>query len=98
MRKLRRLICILAIAICSSVDTSAQEIAGSLGGTILDAGGGALSGARVSAVQTETGLVRTATTDSRVAYVLVELLVGHYRMEAQAKDSRSTYKRESCWT
>jgi hypothetical protein len=30
MRKLRRLICILAIAICPSVNTSAQEIAGSI--------------------------------------------------------------------
>jgi Carboxypeptidase regulatory-like domain len=85
MRKLTRLICILAIAIYPSVNTLAQEIAGSIRGTILDASGGAVSGARVSAIQTETGLVRTATTDSQGAYVLVELLVGHYRLEAQAK-------------
>jgi hypothetical protein len=85
MRQLRRLICILAIAIYPSVNTTAQEIAGSIRGTILDASGGAVSGARVSAIQTETDLVRTATTDSQGAYVLVELLVGHYRLEAQAK-------------
>jgi hypothetical protein len=85
MRKLRRLIGILAMAICPSVNTAAQEIAGSIRGTILDASGGAVSGVRVSAIQTETGLVRTAATDSQGAYVLVELLVGHYRLEAQAK-------------
>ena len=85
MRKLRRLIGILAMAICPSVNTAAQEIAGSIRGTILDASGGAVSGARVSAIQTETGLLRTAATDSQGAYVLVELLVGHYRLEAQAK-------------
>src|SRR5580692_8642216 len=85
MRKLRELICILAMAIYPSVNTSAQEIAASIRGTILDASGGAVSGARVSVIQTETGLVRTAITDSQGAYVLVELLVGHYRLEAEAK-------------
>jgi hypothetical protein len=41
MRELRRLICILASAIYARVNTSAQEIAGSLRGTIRDASGGA---------------------------------------------------------
>ena len=85
MRYFRKLIFILAMTICSSLATSAQEIAGSLRGTVQDASGGVVSGARVSAIQTETGLVRTAITDSQGAYVLVELLVGHYRLEAEAK-------------
>src|ERR1700722_10066312 len=85
MWKLRKLICILTITMYPSVRLSAQEIAGSMRGTILDASGGAVSGGQVSAIQTETGLVRTTTTDSQGGYVLVELLVGHYRLEAQAK-------------
>ena len=85
MRKLRRLILTLVIATYPILSVSAQEIAGSIRGTVLDASGGVVSGAKVIAVQTETGLVRAATTDSQGAYVLVELLVGHYRLEAEAK-------------
>jgi hypothetical protein len=84
MRNLSRLICALTIGILSSLSASAQEIAGSIRGTVLDASGGVVSGATVTAVQTETGLERTATTDSQGAYVFVELRVGHYRLEAQA--------------
>src|SRR5580704_251128 len=85
MRNLRKLICTLAIGSYPILSVSAQEIAGSIRGTVLDGSGGVVSGAKVIAVQTETGLVRAATTDSQGAYVLVELLVGHYRLEAEAK-------------
>jgi hypothetical protein len=85
MRNVRRLICMLAIAIYASLSASAQEIAGSIRGTVWDASGGVVSGARVRAIQTETGLERMATTDSQGAYVLVELPVGHYRLETEAK-------------
>jgi len=85
MRNLRRLICMLVIAICASLSAPAQEIAGSIRGTVWDASGGIVSGARVTAIQTETGLERMATTDSQGTYVLVELPVGHYRLETEAK-------------
>src|SRR5271163_3868565 len=88
MRNFRRLICVLAfatIALFTCTNASTQEIAGSIRGTVLDASGATVSGASVTAIQTETGLVRTATTDSQGSYTLVELLVGHYRIEAEAK-------------
>ncbi|MGC0775269.1 MAG: carboxypeptidase regulatory-like domain-containing protein [Candidatus Acidiferrum sp.] len=85
MRNLRSLICILAVAMYSSLNASAQEIAGSIRGTVQDASGAIVSGAKVTAVQTETGLERTVTTDSLGAYVFVELPIGHYRLEAEAK-------------
>jgi Carboxypeptidase regulatory-like domain len=95
MRNLGRLICILAIAIYPSLNVSAQEIAGSIRGTVLDASGATVSSVKVTAVQTETGLARTATTDSQGVYDFVELPIGHYRLEVETKDSRSTFKRES---
>src|SRR5271155_2553477 len=88
MRNFRRLIWVLAfatIALFTCTNASTQEIAGSIRGTVLDASGATVSGASVTAIQTETGLVRTATTDSQGSYTLVELLVGHYRIEAEAK-------------
>src|SRR5580693_10815569 len=85
MRNLGKLIFILAIAIYTSLNASGQEIAGSIRGTILDASGATVSGARITAIQTETGLERTTATDAQGAYVFVELPIGHYRLEAQAK-------------
>src|SRR5580692_1847245 len=86
MRNFSRWICILAVAVfCAAPSTAAQEIAGSIRGTILDASGAVVSGAKITAVQTETGLERTVTTDSQGVYVFVELPVGHYRFAAEAK-------------
>src|SRR5277367_4207818 len=85
MRNFGRLICILAIAIYPSLNASAQEIAGSIRGTVLDASGATVSSAKVTAVQTETGLARTAATDSQGVYDFVELPIGHYRIEVEAK-------------
>jgi hypothetical protein len=85
MRNFRRLIFILTIAIYPSLRVSAQEIAGSIRGTVVDSSGAAVSDARITAVQTETGLVRTTATDTQGVYVFVELPIGHYRLEAEAK-------------
>src|SRR5579863_3311457 len=39
----------------------------------------------ITAKQTETGLTRAAVTDRQGEYVLVELPIGHYQLEVQAK-------------
>ena len=39
----------------------------------------------ISATQTETGLARNAKTDRSGAYVLLELPVGHYSLQIEAK-------------
>ena len=78
-------VCLLALALFGAVRAAGQEIAGSIRGAVLDATGAVVSGARVAAVQTETGLVRSTTSDGLGGYVFVELPVGHYRIEAEAK-------------
>jgi len=85
MKVCRLGVCLLGLALFSGARAAAQEIAGSIRGTVLDASGAVVSGARVSAVQTETGLARNMTSDAAGAYVFVELPVGHYRIEAEAK-------------
>jgi hypothetical protein len=80
-----RLGCVLALVLNVASRVSAQEIAGSIRGTVLDATSGAVQGASVNAKQTETGLTRTATTDRTGAYILLELPVGHYELQVEAK-------------
>ena len=75
---------LLVVTAFSAAVSSAQDISASIRGTVTDEGGGAVSGVRVTAINTETGLQRAAISNSLGAYVLVELPVGHYRLEAEA--------------
>jgi Carboxypeptidase regulatory-like domain/TonB dependent receptor len=79
---------LVVCALIVSFSSSAQETTGSIRGTVLDASGGSVSGATVSATQTETGLVRSVSTDSTGAFHILALPVGHYRVEAEAKGFR----------
>jgi len=62
---------------------SAQQITGSIRGTVTDPSSAAVEGAAVSARQTETGFTRATTTDRMGAYVLLELPVGHYQLQVE---------------
>src|SRR5207248_6712345 len=57
---------------------------GSIRGTVSDPTGAVVQNANVIAKQVETGLTRTATTDRAGNYLLLELPVGHYRLEVAA--------------
>jgi hypothetical protein len=77
--------CVLVFAIACAAGIRSQDISASVRGTVLDESGGTVSGAKVTAINTDTGLRRGAVTNSQGAYVLVELPVGHYRVEAEAQ-------------
>lgn len=69
----------------ASLNVAAQQITGSIRGTVNDPSGAFVESASVTAKQTETGLTRTTTTDRGGAYVLLELPVGHYEVITEAK-------------
>src|SRR5512143_2776794 len=75
----------LALVSVLACSVSAQQITGSIRGTVLDPASAAVRDASVTATQVETGLARTATTDHDGTYILVELPVGHYRLAVEAK-------------
>src|SRR5205807_5754488 len=56
----------------------AQSFRGSIEGTVLDTSGGVVPGAEVKVTGTDTGLVRTATTNDLGAYSVTELPGGRY--------------------
>ena len=73
------------MTLLASVNVAAQQITGSIRGTVLDPSGAIVQMATVTAKQVETGLTRVAVSDRQGEYVLVELPIGHYQLEAQAK-------------
>jgi len=82
--RIRNVICLILTTFTMLMAT-AQQITGNIHGTIFDASGAVVQAATVIAKQTETGLTRTAVTDRSGNYLLVELPVGHYRLEVAAK-------------
>ncbi|HEV2350684.1 MAG TPA: TonB-dependent receptor [Terriglobia bacterium] len=63
----------------------AQEITGSIRGSVLDPSEAGVGAATVTATQIETGLTRTVVTNRDGTYLLVLLPVGHYRLDASAR-------------
>jgi len=63
--------------------TYAQQITGSIRGTVTDSSGAIVEGATVSAKQSETSLTRATITDRAGAYVLLDLPVGHYQLQIE---------------
>src|ERR1700693_4848044 len=84
MTTLRNLLCAV-LALFIGLSAAAQQITGSIRGTVVDSTGATVQGASVSATQTETGLSRTSITDRSGAYVVLELPVGHYRLQVEGK-------------
>jgi len=76
---------LLASVVFSCLSLSAQQITGNIRGTVTDPSGAVVVGAAVTARQTETGLSRETITDRSGSYVLLELPVGHYHLQVEAK-------------
>jgi len=79
---------VLACVVLSCISLSAQQITGNIRGTVTDPSGAVIRGAVVTARQAETGLSRVTTTDRDGNYILLELPVGHYRLQVSAKGFR----------
>jgi hypothetical protein len=85
------ILCILAVLGCVSGLVQAQSVSNSqINGTVQDATGLAVAGAQVVATQTDTGVVRSATTGADGSYALPNLPIGPYRLEI-SKEGFSKY-------
>ena len=71
----------LLISFLSSADAWAQATA-QISGTVKDPSGAVLPGAEVTATQTETGIARMTVSNETGAYVLPNLPIGPYKLEA----------------
>jgi hypothetical protein len=80
---------LLALAFAFAAGLFAQSTA-QIHGVVQDASGLAVGGAQVTVTQTETGAVRQTTSAADGAYILPNLAVGPYRVEA-TKEGFSRY-------
>jgi len=75
----------MVFTLACTVGIRAQDIFASIHGTVTDESGGMVSGAKLTAINADTGFQRGTVSNSQGAYVLVELPVGRYRVEAEAQ-------------
>jgi hypothetical protein len=80
-----------SICLCLTLNVGlfAQAVS-QISGTVKDASGSAIPGAQVTVMQTDTGVTRTAESDSNGVYSLPSLPLGPYRLEVK-KEGFSTY-------
>jgi hypothetical protein len=71
------------LAVLATPNVFAQQTAGNLTGRIVDAQGGAIPGATVTALNDNTGYTRTVTSDESGVYRLTALPVGTYTMTVE---------------
>src|SRR5437868_10964214 len=79
--KRRYLPLVLLISAFSCATALAQGI-GQINGTVADSAGALIPGVEVTATQTATGISRMTVTNERGAYILSNLPIGPYKVEA----------------
>src|SRR5947207_8108319 len=65
------------------------QVTAQIGGTVKDQSGAVLPGVEVTVTQTDTGLKRSTPTDETGSYVLANLPLGPYRLEASLPGFRT---------
>ncbi len=91
--KLRSILCTLAVlgvALALSVPMYAQRFDGSLRGTVKDATGAVLPGAKVTATSDAAGTTAETVTGSVGTYLFPNLLVGKYTVAVEAMGFKRT--------
>ncbi|MDX2029438.1 MAG: carboxypeptidase-like regulatory domain-containing protein, partial [Blastocatellia bacterium] len=76
------------IALCAT--GWAQSSTGSLGGQVQDASGAAVSGAKITAINEQLGVTRTAIADAEGRWNLTVLPVGNYKVTFEATGFKKT--------
>src|SRR5947209_20433246 len=87
---MKRIVLAVFVMICafSCVDAWAQATA-QINGTARDQSGAVLPGVEIKATQTATGVTRDAITNETGSFVLPNLAIGPYRLEASLPGFRT---------
>jgi len=84
-------ICMVAAALllAGGFAASAQTFRGTILGTVTDASGAAVAGAKVTVKNADTGLTREVTTSDDGSYVVPELPIGNYSVTVEKQGFRA---------
>ena len=86
VRSLRLILALIVLAIYAQ----AQNIRGTILGTVRDESGAVVRGAKVTVDQVSTGLTRTETTNEVGEYLFAQLPVGEYTLSVEQSGFKKT--------
>src|SRR5213593_4247023 len=89
---MKRIWITLCVGLLGSAITCANgwaQATAQMSGTVRDSSGAVLPGVEVMATQTDTGIIRSTVTNEAGSYILPNLAVGPYRLEAGLPGFRS---------
>jgi hypothetical protein len=89
----RRFAGVLLCALLGGVPPAAAQTGASIEGIVADSTGGALPGATVQVTNEGTGITREVVTDAEGRYVVRDLALGEYRVEAALPGFRTSVRR-----
>ena len=89
MRRVLRGLFGVLVVLFLGADIALAQATAQISGTVRDASGGVLPGADVTAIQTDTGARRSVVTNESGAFVLSNLPIGPYRLEASLSGFRT---------
>ncbi len=84
----RSILTLAVVALATAPALRAQTIVGQIAGLATDTSGAVLPGVTVTVTNDDTGLVRTAVTDERGAWIVTNLPVGRYSVTAELQGFR----------
>src|SRR5205823_5949348 len=82
MKRLSWILALGGLLACGFVSSAWAQATAQISGTVKDQSGAVLPGVEISATQTATGNKRTVLTNETGSYVITNLPVGPYRVEA----------------
>ena len=83
--KARIYLCSLFALLLSCSMAWGQAITGSITGTVLDSSGAAVDGAKVTAINVDTGVQTPTTTNANGIYTIHYLQIGHYKVSVMVQ-------------
>ena len=100
MKGLRQIFSILLLAACCAGIAYSQAVNATIVGTITDASGAVVVNAKITVVETQTGVSRTGNTNESGNFVLPNVPPGTYSVTAEQTASRrqSAPASTSWWT
>lgn len=78
-----------AIALVTVQPALADNLYGSIRGTVTDPSGAALAGAIITATNTDTGIVRRETTNQTGGFVFQQLAIGNYKVSVSSPNFKT---------
>src|SRR5258708_8442846 len=81
------------LVVCASVAVRAQDISGTISGTVVDSTGGAVAGATVTVTNTDKNDPHVTHTNEHGEFTVANLLVGHYVVVLESPNFKKNEKK-----